>query len=165
MTFAQMLMWFLDVRAVLLCVFSLFALRWIFSAKKNLPPGPSGFPIVGSAPAILLGRMLHGLQPYHLFAKYAEKYGPVVHLKLFNKTMIILNDFSSIRDAFQHPDLSDRPKMLFAELTDAMVSPRSRASPGWSSVGSASPPSGTSGSGSLASRKRLSLKLRKWSKR
>ena len=119
MTFAQMLMWFLDVRAVLLCVFSLFALRWIFSVKKNLPPGPSGFPIVGSAPAILLGRMLHGLQPYHLFAKYAEKYGPVVHLKLFNKTMIILNDFSSIRDAFQHPNFNDRPKMLFAELTDA----------------------------------------------
>ena len=82
----------LDVRTVLLCLAVLLVLRWFLGRPKKLPPGPWGFPIVGSIPAIARG-IRGGLQPHELFMRYAAKYGPVFSLKILNKTVVVLNDY------------------------------------------------------------------------
>ena len=48
--------------------------------------------------------------------RYAAKYGPVFSLKILNKTVVVLNDYASVKEAFQHPQLNDRPKLLFEEV-------------------------------------------------
>ncbi|XP_022095727.1 cytochrome P450 2J6-like [Acanthaster planci] len=115
MSLPQRIVWFMDVRTVLLCLVLLLILRWFFGRPKNLPPGPWGFPIVGSILAIVL-EIRRGVQPHNLFMKYAAKYGPVFHLKILNKTVVVLNDYASTKEAFQYPQLNDRPHMLFTEL-------------------------------------------------
>ncbi|KAF7850600.1 hypothetical protein BT93_L5204 [Corymbia citriodora subsp. variegata] len=44
-------------------------------SKKKLPPGPRGYPILGNLP--LLGK-----NPHHDLHKFAQKYGPLMHLRL-----------------------------------------------------------------------------------
>ncbi|XP_038063977.1 cytochrome P450 2J6-like [Patiria miniata] len=108
---------FLDVRTVLLGLFILLVLRWFFKKPiRNLPPGPWRFPILGSAPAIV-SAVWRGLEPHDLFVAYAAKYGPVFRLKAFTKTVIVLSDYPSIKEAFQHPELSDRPNTLISAVT------------------------------------------------
>ncbi len=103
-----------DTRTVLVTAGILLVLFWLFSKPRNLPPGPWGFPIIGSVPALLLG-LRREVYAHHLLGRYAHKYGPVFRLRVFNKTLILLNDYKSIRSAFQHPQLSDRPDMLLTE--------------------------------------------------
>ncbi|XP_022081056.1 cytochrome P450 2J6-like [Acanthaster planci] len=112
----QRVMNFLDVRTVLLGLFCLLVLRRWLGRPKNLPPGPWGFPVLGSFPAIAWA-MCRGLEPHHLFKKYAEKYGPVFCLNIFNKRVVVLNDYALVKEAFQHPQLSDRPKNLITEVS------------------------------------------------
>ncbi|XP_022081153.1 cytochrome P450 2J6-like [Acanthaster planci] len=107
---------FLDVRMVLLGLFFLLVLRWLISRPKNLPPGPWGFPVLGSIPAIAWA-MCRGLEPHHLFEEYAAKYGPVFCLNIFNKRVVVLNEYALVKEAFQHPQLSDRPKNVITEVT------------------------------------------------
>ncbi|XP_022095852.1 cytochrome P450 2J6-like [Acanthaster planci] len=115
MSLLQNTSWSLDVRTVLLCLAVLLVLRWFFRRPKNLPPGPWGFPVVGSIPTVAL-ELRRGVKPHDLFMKYAVEYGPVFHLKVLNTTVVVLNDYASIKEAFQHPLLNDRPKIVIAEL-------------------------------------------------
>ncbi|XP_038058683.1 cytochrome P450 2J6-like [Patiria miniata] len=117
MSLLQNMSWFLDVRTVLVCMVVLLALRWFLGRPKNLPPGPWGFPLIGSVPAIVR-EIRRGVEPHDIFMRYAAKYGPMFRLKVFNKTVVVLNDFASVKEAFQHPQLQDRPKVLFTELFD-----------------------------------------------
>ena len=109
------LLWFLDVRTALLSVFVILILRWFLVRPKNLPPGPWGLPIIGSILAIAR-EMRGGVEPHILFCKYAAKYGPVFHLKILNKNVVVLNDYASVKEAFQHPQLNDRPHSIVKEL-------------------------------------------------
>ena len=116
MSLPQSTLWsLLDVRTVLLCLSVLLVLHWFFRRPKNLPPGPWGFPIIGSIPAILRD-MRGGVLLHEIFMRYAAKYGPVFSLKILNKTVVVLNDYASVKEAFQHPQLNDRPKLLITEL-------------------------------------------------
>ena len=104
-----------NLRAAVLGVIIVLALRWFLGRRKNLPPGPRGFPLIGSLVAIARG-MRRGLQPHDIFIKYAAKYGPVFHLRILNKDVVVLNDYASIKEAFQHPQLNDRPNALLVEV-------------------------------------------------
>ncbi|XP_022095821.1 cytochrome P450 2J6-like [Acanthaster planci] len=115
MSHLQNILWFLDVHTVLLCLVLLLILRWFFGRPKNLPPGPWGFPIVGSITAVVR-EIRRGVQPHNLFMRYAAKYGPVFHIRILNKTVVVLNNYASVKEAFQNPQLNDRPKLLFTEL-------------------------------------------------
>ncbi|XP_022095813.1 cytochrome P450 2J6-like [Acanthaster planci] len=115
MSHLQDALWFLNVRAVLMCLAVLLVFRWFFGRPKNLPPGPWGFPLIGSIPAIVR-EMRRGVLPHDLFMSYAAKYGPVFQVRVLNKTVVVLNDYTSVKEAFQHLQLNDRPKMLFTEL-------------------------------------------------
>ncbi|XP_022081180.1 cytochrome P450 2J6-like isoform X2 [Acanthaster planci] len=115
MAVLQHVVGFLDTCTILVGLFCLLVLRWLLGRSKNLPPGPWGFPVLGSIPAIAWA-MWKGLEPHHLFEKYAMNYGPVFRVNIFNKTVVVLNDYASVKEAFQHPQLSDRPKSLFTEV-------------------------------------------------
>ncbi len=111
-------LYLVDTRTVLVTAGILLILFWLFSKPRNLPPGPWGFPVIGSIPAIVLA-VRRGVQPHQIFDEYAKKYGPVFRVRLFTKTVVVLNDFPSIKAGFQNPSLNDRPHML---LTEALKS-------------------------------------------
>ena len=60
-----------------------------FCKRKSLMkvlPGPCGYPIVGCAFSI------DRLRPYKSFEEWANKYGPVFKVKIFNKYIVVLSD-------------------------------------------------------------------------
>ncbi|KAL5546608.1 hypothetical protein UlMin_006295 [Ulmus minor] len=62
--------------AAILFLFTHIFFRLIFSKpKRRLPPGPKGWPVVGCLP--LLGSM-----PHVSLAQMAQKYGPIMYLKM-----------------------------------------------------------------------------------
>ena len=42
--------------------------------------------------------------------KLAEKYGAVFGMKLGTKDVVVLNDYESIKEAFHHQNMNDRPE-------------------------------------------------------
>ena len=104
----------LSLRTVLLCVFVFLVVRWFLAKPKNLPPGPWGLPFIGAL-ATVARAVRRGVQPHELFMEYAAKYGPVFHLKILNKHVLFLNDYASVKEAFQNPQLNDRPAFAVAD--------------------------------------------------
>ena len=47
--------------------------------------------------------------PLKLFSSWADKYGDIVSFKVGPVRFVLLNTYQAIVDAFQHPDLSNRP--------------------------------------------------------
>ncbi|XP_030535109.1 cytochrome P450 71AU50-like [Rhodamnia argentea] len=67
----------------LLAYLFLRSLLWKTQSKKKLPPGPRGFPILGNLPSL-------GQNPHHDLHKLAQKYGPIMHLRLgFVPTIVV----------------------------------------------------------------------------
>ncbi|XP_010027781.2 cytochrome P450 71AU50 [Eucalyptus grandis] len=59
------------------------ALPWKRKSKKKLPPGPIGYPILGNLPLL-------GQNPHHDLHKLAQKYGPLMYLRLgFVHTIVV----------------------------------------------------------------------------
>ncbi|GAB6018672.1 hypothetical protein CHUAL_000348 [Chamberlinius hualienensis] len=74
-------------------------LYWYFNVPHNLPPGSAGLPIVGYWPFI-------SSPPYKNFIRLAKRYGPIFHLYLSNRLVIVLNDYVAIKEAFiKHADV------------------------------------------------------------
>ncbi|XP_077990972.1 cytochrome P450 2C20-like [Glandiceps talaboti] len=85
--------------------------------KWNYPPGPLGWPIIGS-----LGSL--GQRPYITFTEMAKAYGDVFSLKLGNRLVVVLNGYDAIREAFvgQGHKFSGRPDLAAQDvLTKALT--------------------------------------------
>ncbi|MBA0740503.1 hypothetical protein Gogos_013699 [Gossypium gossypioides] len=66
-------------------VFFFQALTWTRRGKnKRLPPGPKGLPIIGNL-------LMIGNNPHHDFQRLAQKYGPIMHLRLGLKPVIVVS--------------------------------------------------------------------------
>ncbi|XP_030843486.1 cytochrome P450 2J6 [Strongylocentrotus purpuratus] len=78
--------------------------KHLITRPKNLPPGPTGLPLLGVAWQIFKG----GSDPLALFASWSKKYGEMVSFYVGPKPIIILNSYPVIFEAFRHPDLQDR---------------------------------------------------------
>lgn len=72
--------------------------------KRRLPPGPSGWPLLGSLP--LLGAMPH-VTLYNMY----KKYGPVVYLKLGTSDMVVASTPAAAKAFLKTLDInfSNRP--------------------------------------------------------
>uniref|UniRef100_A0A0G7ZNZ0 Cytochrome P450 CYP75A14v2 n=3 Tax=Picea TaxID=3328 RepID=A0A0G7ZNZ0_PICGL len=72
--------------------------------KRHLPPGPSGWPLVGSLP--LLGAMPH-VTLYNMY----KKYGPIVYLKLGTSDMVVASTPAAAKAFLKTLDInfSNRP--------------------------------------------------------
>ncbi|XP_072166013.1 cytochrome P450 2U1-like [Diadema setosum] len=99
----------------LVCIYvsrQLFRTRYEAQSAMKLPPsGPRTWPVIGCMPSLI------GDEPQKLFAKMSEKFGPVFYTRIGVVPTLILNDFSSMREAFSRSgdDFADRPKLGMME--------------------------------------------------
>lgn len=86
--------------------------------RPNLPPGPSGLPIIGSyfqVPAV---------GSHYKYLEWARKFGPIFHFRLFGQDVIVLSSFdvaSSLLNK-RSTNYADRPRQVMAGELCAYVS-------------------------------------------
>ncbi|KAG7956762.1 hypothetical protein I3843_11G140000 [Carya illinoinensis] len=81
----------------LICSQALLHLRsWLFN-KKKLPPGPTGFPIIGNLLAI-------GDTPHESLAKLAKKHGPLMTVRLGFVPTVVASSAEMAREILQKND-------------------------------------------------------------
>ncbi|KAM5537396.1 hypothetical protein V8D89_008915 [Ganoderma adspersum] len=80
----------------------------------RLPPGPPGLPVIGNVLSLATSH------PWKRFALWSSTYGPVVHLKVFNYNVIILNSSKAAFDLLDQrsANYSDRPRLGMLSLVD-----------------------------------------------
>ncbi|KAJ7493305.1 cytochrome P450 [Mycena galericulata] len=79
--------------------------------KKNVPPfppGPKGVPVLGNVVD------LPQSQPWVTFSRWAKEHGPIVHLRVFGKSIIVLNDVKYATDMLDKKSriYSNRPTLI-----------------------------------------------------
>jgi hypothetical protein len=86
--------------------------KFLFEAiqRKNLPPGPFAWPIVGNL--FSLGRL-----PYKTFHEFALKHGELVYLRLGSIPCIVVNSAAMVKEVVTKHDLqfAHRPTRLFSK--------------------------------------------------
>uniref|UniRef100_H2ZL11 Uncharacterized protein n=1 Tax=Ciona savignyi TaxID=51511 RepID=H2ZL11_CIOSA len=79
-----------SILVVLLAVMMIY--RWHKQKYKNLPPGPTGVPILGCLPFMdTLAELT--------FTKWSKKYGPIFTVYLGQTRVVVLNSFEAIEEA------------------------------------------------------------------
>ncbi|TDL14934.1 cytochrome P450 [Rickenella mellea] len=73
---------------------------------KPLPPGPASFPVIGN----LLAMPATGKE-MGVFASWAKKWGPIVHIKTFGRHVVVLNTLKAANELLERRSelYSDRP--------------------------------------------------------
>ncbi|XP_067651954.1 cytochrome P450 2U1-like [Haliotis asinina] len=96
---------------VLLCG-AVLVLLWLLTRRPSgLPPGPPLLPFLGNALSM-------GSDPRITFKKLRQQYGDIFCLYMFNTPVIVLNGYSTLKDAFvKNADVfSDRPHSLISDF-------------------------------------------------
>ncbi|XP_071492550.1 cytochrome P450 2U1-like [Diadema antillarum] len=99
--------WFLltIITVILSAIWILASRTW---TRVNLPPGPASWPLIGTIPTLVSSK----LSPLNLLTAFAEKYGDIYRLRIFTTDIVILNSYELIKDAFQNPNIQDRPRIV-----------------------------------------------------
>ncbi|XP_021360956.1 cytochrome P450 2B5-like [Mizuhopecten yessoensis] len=94
--------WTVAIVAVLLILMVSRSLQW----PANVPPGPTGYPIVGSI-LLLSGKK----KPKETFRQLRVKFGDVFSLTLGRNLLVVINGVDALKEAFikRADDFSDRP--------------------------------------------------------
>ncbi|XP_041464534.1 cytochrome P450 2D6-like [Lytechinus variegatus] len=82
--------------------------KQLFGKRYRLPPGPKGWPFIGSYPTIVSGKY----DQRELFGMWAEEYGNIYTFNVFGTRFVILNSHDLVQEAFQSPDINDRAPIL-----------------------------------------------------
>ncbi|KAI0353745.1 cytochrome P450 [Trametes cingulata] len=104
------------VPAAILLVLTCWSARRAVRSSP-VPAGPPRFPLVGNAFQLPVER------PWEKFAEWSKQYGDMVYLRVFNRSIIVLN---SIEAAIELQDkrasvYSDRPRRVMAESGYGLV--------------------------------------------
>ncbi|KAI0092432.1 CyP450 monooxygenase [Irpex rosettiformis] len=80
----------------------------------HLPPGPQGWPFIGS-----LFNLPNGERPWVTYREWAQKYGDIVYFRAFNTRMILVSSADIILDLTEKRSsiYSDKPSLTIDELT------------------------------------------------
>ncbi|KAF9456359.1 cytochrome P450 [Collybia nuda] len=92
-------------------IYGIYFLTSFGSRERGLPPGPPTKPLIGNLDIFPTGHI-------HLqFLQWAKIYGDVFSLKLMNKTMIILNNPTLVKEIIDKRSLSssNRPKSIILD--------------------------------------------------
>ncbi|KAL2342138.1 hypothetical protein Fmac_010078 [Flemingia macrophylla] len=100
------------ITSVLFFLLVLFKLVKGSDSSKNLPPGPRALPLIGNIHHLL------GSPPHESLKKLADKYGPLMHLKLGEVSTIIITSPEMAQQIMKTHDLnfSDRPNLLSTRI-------------------------------------------------
>ncbi|XP_073974032.1 probable cytochrome P450 303a1 [Rhodnius prolixus] len=102
--------------AAALFLFVLVLLIYLDTRKpKNFPPGPSWYPVVGSAILIARLRQSMGGFLYKATMSLRKEYGPVVGVRVGKDRQVICQDYPSIKEMLTNEDLDGRPQGPFYE--------------------------------------------------
>ncbi|ESK87004.1 cytochrome p450 [Moniliophthora roreri MCA 2997] len=120
------------VFAVIFCVWVIYLKS---RRRSNLPPGPKGYPLVGSA------FQLDRKRPWHTLVKWKKTYGDVVYLRLFNQDVVVLNSAKAASDLLDRraANYSQRPRLVVPEhITGGLLLALMNVGPMWRSMRRAS---------------------------
>jgi len=83
--------------------------RWSFNNSPNLPPGPWTLPLIGN-----LHNIINNPLPHHFFKSLADKYGPLMYLKLGEVPYVIVSSPEMAKEFLKTNDITfcDRPNLL-----------------------------------------------------
>ena len=108
MALLQSLLQSIDIYTVLLSVTVFVIVSWLIQNRlltKNLPPGPTHWPIVGCIPELLIKRKLL----HELFEELANKYGPVCLISApFGQRAVIISGCEALREALSKPEFDEK---------------------------------------------------------
>ena len=88
----------------------LLSIQGLKHRSHKLPPGPWSLPFIGNFLGLVFKLFRTGDEPEYQLAAMAKRYGDVFTLRVGSKIMIIANGYKSIKEAYQNPLISDRPK-------------------------------------------------------
>ncbi|XP_072019271.1 cytochrome P450 2J6-like [Amphiura filiformis] len=97
---------------VILLIVSSFHLLRQHILRRNYPPIPWNLPLLGNLPWIIWTLYWSGVPPYECLRRLRYKYGNVFALNLCGQLVVFVNDFASIKEAFNNTCLCDRPEIL-----------------------------------------------------
>ena len=104
----------LTVKSVIVGLIALLIATWFYRRPRNLPPGPTGWPLLGYFPNLILAG-----DEYKNITRLAKTYGPVFSMNLGGTLVVVVNSFASIKEALSHPNTADRaPTRFFKKMTD-----------------------------------------------
>ncbi|KAJ7890886.1 putative monooxygenase [Mycena olivaceomarginata] len=95
--------------AIVFCIGWLAFLKFpLLSRKKQKPPGPRRFPIIGNALQIPRN------YEWGTLSRWAKEYGDLVYLEAFGRPVVLLNSRKVAKDLLEHRSAiySDRPHLL-----------------------------------------------------
>ncbi|OCT68032.1 cytochrome P450 2G1 [Xenopus laevis] len=80
--------------------------------KRNLPPGPTPFPLIGNLLQIKRGEMVKS------FTEFGKQHGPVYTLYLGPRPVIVLNGYQAVKEALidKAEEFSGRGKLVVADM-------------------------------------------------
>ncbi|XP_033624596.1 cytochrome P450 2J6-like [Asterias rubens] len=108
MAFLQHEVYLLTVKSVIVGLIALFIATWFYRRPRNLPPGPTGWPLLGYLPNLILAG-----DEYKSLTRLAKTYGPVFSINLGGTLVVVVNSFASIKEALSHPNTAARPPTSF----------------------------------------------------
>nr|XP_009595835.1 premnaspirodiene oxygenase-like isoform X2 [Nicotiana tomentosiformis] len=87
------------------------------NSKQNLPPGPRKLPLIGNLHQLLcLGSS--EFQPHVALRNLADKYGPLMHLKLGQRLAVVVSSAEVAKELLSTHDLTfaNRPQLLVGKI-------------------------------------------------
>ena len=108
MAFLDVIFSLLTVKSVLVGLAALFIATWFYRRPRNLPPGPTGWPLLGYLP-----NLISAGDEYKNLTRLAKTYGPVFSMNLGGTLVVVVNSFASIKEALSHPNTAARPPTSF----------------------------------------------------